>query len=79
VKLTYNFKLGPEAIWLIVNTVIGTVLVELLANLANLSTLPGWGDLQLWAGTLGVSAVRTLIGALLAAATSSGGFNQPDA
>ena len=75
-KLTYNFRLAPEAVWLIVNTVIGTVLVELLANLANLSTLPGWGDLQTWGAALAVSAVRTLIGALLAAATG-GGFQVP--
>jgi len=76
--VTYNFKLGPEALWLVVNTVLGTVLVELLANLAGLTALPSWDNVSLWLSALAVSAIRTALGALLAAATSSGGFNKPD-
>lgn len=75
-KLTYNFRLGPEALWLVVNTVLGTVLVELLANLAGLSSLPSLDDLNLWLSALAVSAIRTALGALLAAATG-GGFQTP--
>jgi hypothetical protein len=75
-KLSYNFRLGPEAIWLIVNTVIGTVLVELLSNLAGLTALPSWDNVNLWMSALAVSAIRTFLGALLAAATG-GGFQTP--
>lgn len=75
-NITYNFRLGPEAVWLIVNTVLGTVLVELLANLAGLSELPSWDNVTLWASALAVSAIRTAIGAILAVATG-GGFQSP--
>lgn len=75
-NLTYNFRLAPEAVWLIVNTVIGTVLVEVLADISGLTTLPGVDDLRTWGAALAVSAVRTLIGAILAAATG-GGFQSP--
>ena len=30
----YNFRIAPEALWLIANTVIGSVLVSLIANFA---------------------------------------------
>ena len=75
-NLQYNFRLGPEAVWLIVNTVIGTVLVELLANFAGLSSLPDISEVNLWLSALAVSAIRTALGALLAAATG-GGFQAP--
>lgn len=35
----YNFRLAPEAIWLIVNTVLGTLIVQLLADLANVNAV----------------------------------------
>jgi hypothetical protein len=75
-KLSYNFRLGPEALWLIVNTVVGTVLIELLGDLSGLTTFPGWDNINLWLSALALSAVRTFLGALLAAATG-GGFQVP--
>ena len=75
-KPLYNFRLAPEAIWLIVNTVLGTLLVQVLAGLANIDTLPAWDDMQAWLIALGFSAVRTLLGALLAVVTG-GQFLSP--
>ncbi len=72
----YNFRLAPEAIWLIINTVIGTVLVDLLAGLANVSSVGDLGDWQTWLVGLAFGAVRTLLGAILAAATG-GVFLKP--
>ena len=74
-NLSYNFRLGPEAIWLIVNTVIGTVLVQVLADLTNFQN-GDLGDLKAWGVGLAYAAIRTLIGAVLAAATG-GGFQAP--
>jgi len=72
----YNFRIAPEAIWLIVNTVIGTVLVEVLAAFMNASTFGELGDIKTWGLGLAFGAVRTLIGAILAAATG-GAFVKP--
>lgn len=75
-NISYNFRLAPEAIWLIVNTVIGTLLVQILADIANAQNLGDLGDIRVWITGLGFAAVRTLIGAILAAATG-GGFQAP--
>ena len=75
-NLTYNFRLAPEAVWLIVNTVIGTILVQILADIANIQSVGDLGDLKSWITGLAFAAVRTLIGAILAAATG-GGFQGP--
>lgn len=72
----YNFRLAPEAVWLIVNTVIGTILVQVLADLANINSVGDLGDVKAWITGLAFAAVRTLIGAVLAAATG-GGFQAP--
>lgn len=64
----YNFKLKPEALWLIVNTVLGTVLIAGLAYVTDLQEIPEWTDLRAWLIALGLSAIRTLLGALLALA-----------
>lgn len=69
--IQYNFRLAPEAVWLIVNTVIGAVLTTLLTT--DFASITDW---QAWAIGFAVSAGRTLIGALLAAATG-GGFQKP--
>lgn len=74
-NISYNFRLAPEAIWLIVNTVIGTILVQLIADLANVNAVGDLGDIKAWLIGLGFGAVRTVLGALLAAATS--GFQRP--
>jgi len=63
-KPLYNFRIGPEAIWLIVNTVIGAVLTQLLVT-----DFAGITDWRAWLIGLAASAGRTLLGALLAAAT----------
>jgi len=73
--LSYNFRLGPEAVWLIVNTVLGTILVEVTAAVAGWTVFPGWDDLRTWGVALALSAIRTALGALLAAVT--GGFQLP--
>lgn len=75
-NVSYNFRLAPEAVWFIVNTVIGAVLVDLLARLANMDALPTLDTLGAWGAAIAISAIRTLIGALLAAATG-GGFQAP--
>ena len=75
-NVTYNFRLAPEAVWLIVNTVLGAVLIEAAAFLVGMSTLPAWTDFRAWLIALAISAVRTLLGAILAAATG-GGFQRP--
>ena len=72
----YNFRLAPEALWLIVNTVVGTVLVELLATFMNADSFGDLGDINSWLLGLAFGAVRTLIGAILAAATG-GAFLGP--
>ena len=69
--MAYNFRLGPEAIWLVINTVIGTILVEL--STTDFTAIADWRG---WAVGFGLAAVRTLIGAVLAAATG-GGFQKP--
>ena len=74
--MTYNFRIGPEAGWLIVNTVLGTVLVQILADLAGINSPGELGDLGAWGTGLAFAAVRTALGALLAAATG-GGFQVP--
>lgn len=75
-NIQYNFRLGPEAVWLIVNTVLGALLVEAIAFFSGLSTLPGADDLRTWVATLAVALVRTALGALLAVVTG-GGFQGP--
>lgn len=69
--MLYNFRLGPEAIWLIINTVIGALLTTLATT--NFTSIT---DLKAWAIGLGIALARTLIGAVLAAATG-GGFQKP--
>ena len=70
-NITYNFRLAPEAVWLIVNTVIGAALTTLLAT--DFTSITDW---KAWAIGFGIALVRTLIGAILAAATG-GGFQSP--
>ena len=70
-NVTYNFRLAPEAVWLIVNTVIGAALTTLLAT--DFTSITDW---KAWAIGFGIALVRTLIGAVLAAATG-GGFQAP--
>ena len=72
----YNFRLAPEAIWLIVNTVLGALLVEAISFVGGFSSFPGVNEWQTWAGTLAVSLIRTALGALLAV-VSGGGFQAP--
>ena len=67
----YNFRLAPEAIWLIVNTVIGALLTTLVAT--DFTSITDW---KAWAIGLGAALFRTLLGAILAAATG-GGFQGP--
>lgn len=75
-KLFYNFRLAPEAIWLVVNTVLGSILVDLAAKLLNVNSPTDLGDLSTWGWGLLFGSVRTLVGAILAAATG-GGFQTP--
>ena len=74
-NVQYNFRLAPEALWLIINTVIGTLLVEILAGLAGFQN-GDLTDLRTWLIGLGYGLARTLIGAILAVATG-GGFQKP--
>lgn len=75
-NVSYNFRLAPEAIWLIVNTVLGALLVEAISFVGGFSSFPGVNEWQTWAGTLAVSLIRTALGALLAV-VSGGGFQTP--
>lgn len=69
-SIAYNFRLGPEAVWLIVNTVIGAGLTTLMTT--DFTSITDW---KAWAIGFAIALVRTLIGAVLAAAT--GGFQKP--
>ena len=69
--MLYNFRLGPEAIWLIVNTVIGAALTTIMST--NFTAITDW---KAWAIGLGIALGRTLIGAILSASTG-GGFQKP--
>lgn len=71
----YNFRLAPEAIWFIVNTVIGAALVDLAGRMAGLEGMPTLDTVGAWAAAIAIAALRTAIGALLAVAT--GGFQSP--
>lgn len=64
----YNFRIGPEALWLIGNTVLGTALVEIASAAAGWQT-NGFDNLETWATGFAFGLVRTLIGAVLASAT----------
>jgi hypothetical protein len=68
-KPLYNFRIAPEAIWLIVNTVIGTALVELLLQVTKWQEVGGLENWQTWAVGFAFGLVRTALGAILAAAT----------
>lgn len=70
-NVTYNFRLAPEAVWLVVNTVIGAALTTLMTT--DIAAITDW---KAWGIGFGISLGRTLIGALLAAATG-GGFQAP--
>ena len=70
--IQYNFRLGPEAVWLIVNSVVGAVLVEIVGTDFNAIT-----DWKAWAFGFGIALLgRTIPGAILAVATG-GGFQKP--
>ncbi len=71
----YNFRIAPEGAWLIINTVLGTALVEVAAALLNWQS-NGFGNLETWATGFAFGIARTLIGAILAAATG-GQFLKP--
>ena len=70
-NVTYNFRLAPEAIWLVVNTVIGAALTTLMTT--DITAITDW---KAWVIGFLISLARTLIGAILAAATG-GGFQAP--
>ena len=78
----YNFRVVPEAVWLIVQTVLGVVLVEVAGRLMELANMVEAGDLptaatwQAWAMALGVTIARTLAGAVIARVTG-GQFLKP--
>ncbi len=69
--ILYNFRLGPEALWLIGNTVFGAALTTLLTT-----DLMGITDWKTWGIGFGMALFRTAIGSVLAAA-SGGGFQTP--
>ena len=75
-NIQYNFRLAPEAVWFIVNTVLGAVLVDIVGRLAGLEAFPTLDTLGAWGSAIGIAAIRTLLGAILAAATG-GGFQAP--
>ena len=74
--VSYNFRLAPEAIWFIVNTVLGAILVDVVGRLAGLEAFPTLDTLGAWGSAIAIAAIRTLLGAILAAATG-GGFQGP--
>ena len=67
----YNFRLLPESFWFIANTVLGALLTSLVAT--DFTSITDW---KAWAIGLGAALFRTLLGAILAAATG-GGFQGP--
>lgn len=70
-KISYNFRLGPEALWLILNTVVATALLQIVGTDFQQIT-----DLGTWATGFGIGLLsRTIPAAIIAAA--SGGFYTP--
>lgn len=67
----YNFRLAPEAMWLLLNTILGAILVSLIST--DFAAVSDW---KAWAIGFGLSALRTALGAILAAATG-GAFLKP--
>ena len=71
-NVQYNFRLAPEAVWLIVNTVIGSILLEVIST--DFTTITDWRG---WAIGFAIGLLgRTIPAAILAAATG-GGFQKP--
>ena len=65
--MKYDFRLKPEAIWFVVNTVVATALIDIVAT-----DFSGMTDWRGWAAGFAISLLsRTLPAALLAAATGS--------
>lgn len=74
-KLEYNFRIGPETLWLIGGTVVGTMLVDLSGRLLSIEGWPALDTWQAWALAITFNGFRTGIGAIIAFAT--GGFQTP--
>lgn len=74
-NLSYNFRIGPETLWLIGGTVLGTMLVDLSGRLLALEGWPTLDTWQAWVLAISFNGFRTLVGAIIAAAT--GGFQMP--
>lgn len=72
----YNFRIAPEAVWFVINTVLGSILVDLIGRFAGIEGWPTLDTVTAWASAISFAAVRTLLGALLAVVTG-GGFQKP--
>lgn len=71
-NLTYNFRLAPEAVWLLLSTVGGAILSELYTT--DYQAITDW---RAWAlGFVITLLFRTIPGAILAVVTG-GGFQAP--
>ena len=67
----YNFRFTPEALWLLFNTILGSLLVSLMA--VDFTSITDW---KAWAIGFGFGLLRTIGGAVLTAA-SGGSFVGP--
>lgn len=74
-NLSYNFRIGPETLWLVGGTVIGTMLIDLAGRLTNFEQWPTLDTWQAWALAISFNGFRTGLGAIIAAFT--GGFQKP--
>lgn len=75
-KLQYNFRIGPETLWLVGGTVLGTMLIDLAGRVFSIAEWPTLDTWQAWLLAISFNGFRTLIGAFLAAVTG-GGFQAP--
>lgn len=71
-SLYYNFRLGPEAVWLIVAAIGSALLTELMAT--DYNAIVDW-KAYAW-GLFGMLIFRTIPAAILAV-LSGGGFQKP--
>lgn len=60
----YNFRIAPEAMWLVINTVIGAALTTLMTT--DFTTILDW---KAWGIGFAIATGRTALGALLTAAS----------
>lgn len=75
-RFYYNFRVVPEAVWLITITILGTFLIDIIGRFLGVDEWPSLDTWQAWASAAAFGAVRAGLGIALAKLTG-GGFQLP--